>query len=184
MKIKMFIFAFVVFIPVFAYAHPESGFLPDAIAEMEYKIVLDINPNDMETRNKLGVVLYRKNRLQEAEREFARVLEVSPENFDAQDGMGLVKTKQKNYKEAVKWFKKAIAIFDEDTMVYYHLGFAYEQMGKFADAERSYRKALEVNRLLIQKGKNSELEKSKKSAVIAALHNLQNKMESIKVREK
>ncbi len=183
MKIKALIIAVMIFIPCLAYAHPESGFLPDAIAEMEYKIVLDINPKDIETRNKLGVVLYRKNKLNEAEKEFSKVLEISPKDFDAHDGMGLVRMKQKKYEEAITWFKKAIAISDEDTMVHYHLGCAYEQMGNFVNAEKSYNKALEVNGLLIQKGINKELEMGKKSTVISTLHVLQEKKESANVRE-
>lgn len=175
MKIKVFILAVIVFIPAFAYAHPESGFLPDAIAEMEYKIVLDINPNDTEIRNKLGIVLYRKNKFQEAEREFVKVLEMSPDNFDAHDGMGLIKTKQKKYKEAIRWFKKAIEILEEDTMVHYHLGFVYEQMGNFVDARKAYKKAIEVNSMLIKKGKNRDLEMGKKDIVMSALRNIEGK---------
>jgi len=183
MKIKIFILIVMLLIPASGFAHPESGFLPDAIAEMEYKIVLDINPKDIDTRNKLGIVLYRKNKLKEAEKEFSKVLEVSPRDFDAHDGMGLVKNKQKKYEGAITWFKKAIAISDEDTMVHYHLGLTYELMGKFVDAEKAYKKALEVNDLLIQRGINKELEIEKKSTVVSALQSLQKKMGSAKVRE-
>ena len=173
----------VLLIPASGFAHPETGFLPDAIAEMEYKIVLDINPKDIETRNKLGIVLYRKDKLREAEQEFSKVLEVSPRDFDAHDGMGLIKKKQKKYGEAITWFKQAISISDEDTMVYYHLGSTYELMGNFVDAEKSYKKALEVNDLLIQKGINTKLETEKRGAVVSALHDVQKKMQSAEVRE-
>ena len=183
MKMKILMLALILLIPASAFAHPESGFLPDAIAEMEYKIVLDINPQDIETRNKLGIVLYRKEKLHEAEKEFSKVLASSPGDFDAHDGMGLVKNKQKKYEEAISWFKKAIAISDEDTMVYYHLGLTYELMGNLVDAEKSYKKALEVNNLLIQKGINTELEAEKKNRVVSALHNVQKKMGSAAERE-
>jgi tetratricopeptide (TPR) repeat protein len=183
MKMKILILVVMLLIPASGFAHPEAGFLPDAIAEMEYKIVLDINPKDIETRNKLGIVLYRKDKLREAEKEFSKVLEVSPRDFDAHDGMGLIKKKQKKYGEAITWFKQAIAISDEDTMVHYHLGLTYELMGKFVDAEKAYKKALEVNNLLIQKGINTELEIEKKGTVVSALHYLQKKMGSAKVRE-
>lgn len=177
---KIFIFVVIVFIPALSYAHPESGFLPDAIAEMEYKIVLDINPKDIETRNKLGVVLYRKDKLSEAEKEFLKVLEMSPKDFDAYDGMGLVRMKQKKYKEAVNWFKKAIEILEEDTMVHYHLGSAYEQMGNFDDAMKAYKKALAVNSMLIEKGINIDLEATKKSTVMSALRNVEEKIRKMR----
>ncbi len=183
MKVKLLILAVLLLIPASGFAHPEAGFLPDAIAEMEYKIVLDINPKDIETRNKLGIVLYRKDKLRESEKEFSKVLDVSPRDFDAHDGLGLVKKKQKKYEEAITWFKKAIAISDEDTMVHYHLGLTYELLGKFVDAEKAYKKALQVNDLLIQKGINTELETEKRGTVVSALYYLQKKMESAKVRE-
>ncbi|OGW37070.1 MAG: hypothetical protein A2Y97_01665 [Nitrospirae bacterium RBG_13_39_12] len=179
MKIRLIILATIMIIPWTAYAHPESGFLPDAIAEMEYKIVLEITPGDIETRNKLGIVLYRKNKLKEAEKEFSEVLKTVPGNFDAHDGMGLVKTREKKYDEAVKWFKRAIAIFNEDTMVHYHLGLAYEKISNFADAENSYKKALEINNILIQKGINKETEISKKDILLSALKNLQSRIKAV-----
>jgi tetratricopeptide (TPR) repeat protein len=183
MKMKLFIIALMLLLPVSAFAHPESGFLPDAIAETEYKIVLDINPRDIETRNKLGIVFYRKDKIREAEKEFLMVLSLSPRDFDAHDGMGLVKKKQKKYEEAIVWFKKAIAISDEDTMVHYHIGLTYELMNNLVDAEKSFKKALEVNNLLIQKGINRELETEKRSTVVSALHNVQKKMGSARERE-
>jgi tetratricopeptide (TPR) repeat protein len=179
MKIRLIILAIIMIIPGTVYAHPESGFLPDAIAEMEYKIVLEITPADIETRNKLGIVLYRKNKLNEAQKAFSEVLKTVPGNFDAHDGMGLVKTKEKKYVEAVKWFKKAITISNEDTMVHYHLGFAYEQLGNFIDAENSYKNALEINNTLIKKGINKETEISKKETLLSALKNLQAKIKAV-----
>jgi tetratricopeptide (TPR) repeat protein len=183
MMMKILILVVMLLIPASGFAHPESGFLPDAIAEMEYKIVLDINPKDIDTRNKLGIVLYRKNKLNEAEKEFSKVLAASPKDFDAHDGMGLVKNKQKKYEEAITWFKKAIAISDEDTMVHYHLGLTYELLGNFIDAEKAYKKALAVNDLLIRKGINKELEIEKKGTVVSALQYLQKKMGSAKAKE-
>lgn len=170
---KTWIIMAVLMTPVAAHAHPESGFLPDAVAEMEYKIVLDINPSDVATRNKLGVVLYNKNRPKEAAQEFMEALKISPKNFDAHDGMGLVATKGKKYNEAVSWFRKAIGISSEDTMAHYHLGFALEQAGELSDAERSYKKALEVNERLIKKGVDREAEKAKRDILLAALKAVQ-----------
>ncbi len=166
--------------PLAAFAHPESGFLPDAVAEMEYRIVLDINPTDVATRNKLGIVLYNKNRLKEAEREFMEALKIFPNSFDAHDGMGLVATKGKKYGEAVSWFRKAVGLLDEDTMVHYHLGFALEQAGDLSDAESSYKKALAINNMLIQKGVNKDVETGKRDILFSAMRNLQGKKKMTK----
>ena len=126
------------------YAHPDSGLLPDAIAETEYKIVIDLNPDDIETRNRLGIVLYRKNKLKEALEQFEAVLKVRPGDFNAHDGTGLVKMKQKQYEDAVRWFKKAIALNEKDAMVHYHLGLAYKSLGDYDRAVREFRKTLNI----------------------------------------
>ncbi|ABQ26942.1 tetratricopeptide repeat protein [Geotalea uraniireducens] len=162
-------------LPAVSSAHPETGFLPDSVAETEYRIVVEINPKDIQTRNKLGIVLYRKNKLGEAAWQFGEVLKVSPRDFDAHDGMGLVSCKTGNYKEAVAWFTKAIVLRREDTMVHYGLGFAHEQLGNLAVAEKCYREALAVNSLLLQRGVNRELENGKKKIVLAALQNIRKK---------
>jgi Flp pilus assembly protein TadD len=166
--------------PGLVHAHPETGLLPDAIAEMEYRIVLDITPTDINTRNKLGIVLYRKNKLQEAEKEFASVLRIAPNDFDAHDGMGLVKLKENKSSEAVAWFQKAIVLNSEDTLVHHSLGLALEQLGRLQEATASYRKGLEVNERLLRKGVNRSKELERKNTLIAALQNLQIRMKTAK----
>jgi Flp pilus assembly protein TadD len=159
-------------LPVSAHAHPETGFLPDAIAETEYRIVLEITPNDNATRNKLGIVLYRKNKLQEASRQFTEVLKSAPRDFDAHDGLGLVRFKEKKYAEAASWSRQAIAINGEDTSVYHTFGQSLEQLGQLKEAEASYRKGLEVNARNIGKGANKTSETAKRDILQNALNNL------------
>jgi tetratricopeptide (TPR) repeat protein len=127
-----------------AYAHPDKGLLPDAIAETEYRIVIDLDPKDTETRNKLGIVLYRKNKLKEALQQFKTVLTQRPGDFDAHDGMGLVLMKKGHYEDAVAWFKKAISINKYDENVYYHLGRAYRMMRNNEMAIEMYRKSMSL----------------------------------------
>ena len=166
--------------PGFSHAHPETGLLPDAIAEMEYRIVLEIAPADIKTRNKLGIVYYRKNQLKEAEREFAEVLRAVPKDFDAHDGMGLVKLKENKSVEAVAWLQKAIVLNSEDTMVHHNLGLALEQTGRLREAEVSYLKGLEVNERLIRKGVNRDKELERKNTLLGALQNLRIRIKSAK----
>lgn len=164
--------------PGLSHAHPETGLLPDAIAEMEYRIVLEITPNDIKTRNKLGIVYYRKNKLKEAEREFTEVLRAVPKDFDAHDGMGLVKLKENRNDDAVAWFQKAVLLNSEDTMVHHSLGIALEQTGRLKEAEGSYLKGLEVNERLIRKGANRDKELERKNLLLGALQKLWTRLKS------
>ncbi|AJE02482.1 tetratricopeptide repeat protein [Geobacter pickeringii] len=167
-------------IPAPSFAHPETGLLPDAIAETEYRIVLEINPKDIQTRNRLGIVLYRKSKLREAEREFAEVLRSAPKDFDAHDGMGLVKLRQGMTADAIAWFQKAIALNGEDTMVHHGLGLALEQAGRLREAEASYRRGLEVNDRLLRTGSNREKELERRAVLSAALQSLRDRMKQSK----
>lgn len=171
------ILAFLV-VPQVASAHPETGLLPDAIAETEYKIVLEINPKDIATRTKLGMVLYRKNKLKEAEQQIAEALRSAPQDFDAHDVMGLIRLKEKKLAEAIVWFQKAIAIKSEDTMVHHSLGLAFEQTGQYREAEASYRRGLEVNDRLLRKGTNREKEKERRNTLLSALQGVQSRLKT------
>ena len=176
MKRLTIIIIFIMVLPAPALAHPESGFLPDAIAETEYKMVVQINPADIATRNKLGIVLYRKNKLKEAEEQFLEILKIAPRDFDAHDGMGLVKIKERHFPEALLWVQKAITLSDTDTMVRYNLGLIHEMSGRFQEADTAYRQALAVNERNLQKGVNRDLEASKRKIIEIALVGLKNKL--------
>lgn len=125
-----------------AAAHVAQGYMPDAIADMEYRILLEFKPDDIMTRNKLAMVLYRQNLLDEAEEELHRVLAVDPDNYDALDGLGLVRFKQNDFSKAMEYFHASIAANDKDILVYYHLGQVQEELGMPAEAENSYSQAL------------------------------------------
>ncbi len=125
-----------------ASAHPESGHLPDALAETEYRIAVDLEPKNTDMRNRLGVILYRQNKLRDALKQFNTVLKMKPNDFDAHDGIGLVKLRKGKYDEAAKWFIKALEINDKDPQAHFHLGQAYLELGDLAKAIQEYRKSL------------------------------------------
>ncbi|MHB8810274.1 MAG: tetratricopeptide repeat protein [Desulfobulbaceae bacterium] len=121
-----------------ALAHVSSDDMPDSVAEVEYAIFLEFQPNDKVVRNKLGMVYYRLNKLEEAVREFTHVLKLDPENYDALDGMGLVKAARQDYDAAISYHRQVIAINPEDMMGYFHLGSALEKKGLRREALEAY----------------------------------------------
>ena len=120
-----------------ARAHIEKGKMPDPLAVMEYRILLDLQPEKNDIRNNLGMVLYRMNKLDEAEKEFNTVLSNDPHNFNAVDALGLVYQKRGDLQRAESQFKKARSMNPNDIMVYYHLGTVCAATGR-PDAARSY----------------------------------------------
>ncbi|NTV14771.1 MAG: tetratricopeptide repeat protein [Desulfobulbaceae bacterium] len=119
-----------------ANAHVEKGLLPDSVAEMEYRILLEFKPDDIATRSLLGMALLRQNKLSEAEKEFRLLLKSEPKNFDALDSLGLILYKQKHFPEALQNLQTAITLRPDDTMVHLHLGMALASNGQ-ADYART-----------------------------------------------
>jgi tetratricopeptide (TPR) repeat protein len=123
-------------------AHVAHDNMPDAIAEIEYRILLDFQPDNIETRNKLAMVLYRLDKLDEALVELQRVLELEPNNFDALDTLGLVRFKQGETQLALEYLETAVRINSEDILVHYHLGLVQGKLGLLDAAETSLVTAL------------------------------------------
>jgi Flp pilus assembly protein TadD len=125
-----------------AAAHIEKGAMPDSVAEMEYRILLEFEPENVEVRNQLGMVLYRLGKLDEAEIEFYYVLEKMAENSDAIVALGLINMQRANFQLAIDLFKKAITINPDDLFAYFHLGQALEKLGDATGAAAIYRSGL------------------------------------------
>ena len=159
-----------------ALAHVSSDSMPDSVAEVEYSIFLEFKPNDLVVRNKLGMVYYRLNKLDEAEREFTRILKADAKNSDALDGLGLVKAARNNYDQAVMYYIQAIALNPGDMMVYYHLGVALEKNGKFPEAAEAYRNALAKWNEQYQAGTPNKKAVEFAETVKAALHTVESKL--------
>jgi tetratricopeptide (TPR) repeat protein len=153
-------------------AHVDADAMPDSVAEVEYRIFLEFRPNDVVVRNKLGMVLYRRDKLKDAAREFARVLKLAPDNFDALDAMGLVKVAQREYDQAIRYFRAALAVNADDLMVHYHLGIALEKKGRLSEAAASYQTALDRLEQLQPPGAEDENSARVAAAIKAAINNI------------
>lgn len=125
-------------------AHVEKGAMPDSVAEMEYRIVLEFTPQDTATRYLLGMALLRQNKLAEAEKELRRILESDPKNFDALAGLGLVLFKQKRGGAALPYLLNATKIRPNDIMVHLHLGLTLAAEGQTEAARQALTTGLEL----------------------------------------
>lgn len=130
--------------PVQVSAHVTDANMPDAVAETEYQILLEFQPEKTDIRNKLAMVLIRKKKFKEAEAEVRTVLAAEPANFNALDGLGLVMSQTGRLPEAVAQFQAAIKVNPQDVMVHYHLGQAYAALGDPAAARQAFSQALEL----------------------------------------
>ena len=160
-----------------ARSHVEPD-MPDPIAEMEYQIMLDLKPEDFETRYLLGMVYFRQKKYDLAVEELQRVIKKEPNYPHAYTGLGQVKMAHKDYDEAIEYFRKAIAILPEDNHVYYFLGQALEAKGERAEAEKAYLSAIDNHKKISvaeKEKKNYEKDLARFQAALDALRSSGNK---------
>jgi tetratricopeptide (TPR) repeat protein len=123
-------------------AHVEKGRMPDPVAVMEYRILLEFKPEDTATRSLLGMALLRQGKLSEAEKEFRLVLRLIPDHFDALDGLGLALLQQQRTAEAVRELQAAVKIRPEDILVHLHLGQALSRNSQTEAARQALQTGL------------------------------------------
>lgn len=157
------------------FAHVGADNMPDSVAEVEYSIYLEFKPNDLQVRNKLGMVYFRMKKMAEAEREFSKILKKEPDNYDALDGMGLVKAEQNKFEEAIQLHQRSIALNPKDMMVYFHLGSALEKESRFREAKEAYSIALEKFKEQYPSGTDNKNATEFQKKLMDAISKLKNK---------
>ena len=155
-----------------ATAHVEKGTMPDSVAEVEYRILLEFKPGNLEVRNELGMILFRSEKFDEAASEFDYVLKKDPENIDALTALGRVNIKRSDYQQAMGLLQKAITINPDDMHIYYYLGQTMEMQGNLSGAEEVYKTGLSR-----EFPPQSEQPAEDRQELIEALQNLQERKE-------
>ncbi len=113
-----------------AAAHGGISKLPDSVQIMQYKMLLYMDANDPETKNKLAMAYFRTDELNKAVEQLEAVLKKDPNNFDALDGMGIVLMKQKKRADALHYLERALAVNDKDMLLHVHLSLAHKQLNQ------------------------------------------------------
>ncbi len=137
--LSILIFTFLM--PSLVLAHGDISKFPPSVQILQYKMALYMNPDDLETKNKLGIAYWLANKLDEAECQFKEVLQKDPRNFNALDGIGLVYLKGGKLDSALEFFEKAGQINPSDILVHVHKAITYERMGKKELAQGEFAKA-------------------------------------------
>ena len=85
--------------------------MPDAVAEVEYKILLEFKPRDLNTRTKLALVLIRMGKLDDAEKELVKASAQAPDDYRVFEGFIVLRLKQHKAKEALILGQKLLKLF-------------------------------------------------------------------------
>lgn len=155
-------------------AHVEEQ-MPDSVAEMEYRILLEFRPHKFETRVKLAFVLMNQNKLEEAEKEFNLSLLAAPQNLQAHLGLSLLRLKQQRTTEALEIIKKAEEIEPDNPAVYLNYGLILEADNRPREARQRYRDGLAK---LVRNQEDPEVEHDRQQ-LENALQKLEDKLTKI-----
>lgn len=118
----------------------QKGFQQEAITLYQKTIQLD--PNDIVTRNSLGSLLLKKGLLLDARRQFEEALKLDPDFTPTKNNLCIVLGVQKKYTEAASCFQEVIRKDNKNFTVYSNLATTYKKMGELQKAEETLKEGM------------------------------------------
>ncbi len=91
---------------------------------------------------RLGKLLVRLNRLEEAENAFREAIRLKPDLASAHFFLGVTLHRLGLYEQAVTTYKKALGIGQGSAMIYRNLGLALHRTGRLQEAEAAFSEAV------------------------------------------
>ena len=122
--------------------YEQLGQLADA--EAQYRMGTRLAPLNVEMRNRLGALLLKEGRPQEAEQQFRQSVDVDP-TAAACDALGDIYSKQRDEGAAKESFKQGLSLEPFDSHAHFGLAAAYAAQGSSADARREYELGLRTD---------------------------------------
>lgn len=113
-------------------------------AEASYTKALQIDPDNAEAHNNLGIVLFELGKTDEAVASFTKARQIKPDYVEAHNNLGNGLKYIGKLKEAVVSYKKALQIEPGYAEAHNNLGAALNDLGKTDEAVASYKKALQI----------------------------------------
>lgn len=120
----------------------EAGRSSEAI--QLYTRVIELDPENIEARRRLGRLLVRTRRYLDASVFFGQVVEREPNNPDALNDWGAVLVQIGNVKEAITQFEAAIASRPDHPDAHYNLATAYLAIGQVGECREHLQETLRV----------------------------------------
>ncbi|MFQ5688402.1 MAG: tetratricopeptide repeat protein [Candidatus Scalindua sp.] len=121
----------------------DKGMIDKAIEE--FKEVLELDPDDVETRFHLGNAYADKEMFDEAISIYKKTIEKNPEFIDAYLSLGMLYLDMDLIDEAISLCKQAISANPDDSFLCFHLGEAYIRNKQYEEAITAFNKAISIN---------------------------------------
>ena len=126
-----------------AITHEREGRWPEA--EADFRLALELNPDDAHVLNYLGYSLVeRRENLDEALDMIRRAVAAEPDNGYIVDSLGWVYYRLGRYDEALEHMERAVELLPADAVLNDHLGDVYWAVGRKMEARFQWRRALSL----------------------------------------
>ena len=103
---------------------------------------VQLNPQDTQAHNNLGVTLQGIGRLNEAEASYRQAIALKPDFAQAHNNLGSILQKLARLKESEASYRQAIALKPDYAQTYSNLGTLLIKLDRLNEAEASFRKAI------------------------------------------
>jgi protein O-GlcNAc transferase len=113
-------------------------------AELLFKEILRIQPNNISALHFIGVICYQRKDYDSAIKYIKRALQLGPDYVDAYNNLGSVLQEMGRLDEAVVCYKKAVELNPNFVRAYNNLATAFKEKWRLHDAILNYRKAIEL----------------------------------------
>jgi len=122
-----------------------------ALGMAALKDALQLDPDNAQYHNTLGLVLLNLERPVDAQAEFQTAIDLDKTSPDLQHNVGVALAQQKRFDDAIAAYKKALTFptYTTPEVAYYNMGEAYIQLGKAQEALESFRAALQLEPTMV-----------------------------------
>ncbi|OGW61352.1 MAG: hypothetical protein A2V83_00535 [Nitrospirae bacterium RBG_16_64_22] len=117
-------------------------------AYVEFQKAIEINPQDKEAHNALGLLFeFQFVKGDEAEKAYRRAIEIDPGYSEAYNNLGVNLTRRKRFAEAKEMFQKAIQnpVYRTPDAAHFNLGLVHLEMKDKGEAKKAFREATRIN---------------------------------------
>ena len=122
-----------------------------ALGMAALKEALQLDPDNAQYHNTLGLVLLNLGRPVDAQAEFQTAIDLDKASPDLQHNLGIALAQQNRFEDAVAAYKKALIFptYTTPEVAYYNMGEAYIRLGKPLEAQESFRAAIQLEPTMV-----------------------------------
>lgn len=126
-----------------AYSYHLQGEDKEALSKLDR--ILEISPEDTESRNNRAIILWELDRKEEAEEEFKTLLKYMPDDLKTQYNLGKLLVEETKYKDALVYLNNYIQLKPEDNRALNLLAKAYTALEDYSRALKAYSDSLAID---------------------------------------